>query len=96
MAGINSGEETVDLICVATEQPVTTEDIAQHGVLFVLKAGPGSENGLGGDTIAVIKGDVVKNAKTIRLVLTRDSPDENFRGWQFQCVETFREEPPEY
>lgn len=95
----DSGEESIlnNLVCFATEQPIPVKDANAHGVLFVFLA---KENtpyaaavlsaGIHGTPAAVVNGNIVKDAKTIRLTLTRDNPDDDFRGWQYQCVESFK------
>lgn len=98
MAEVKKEKEPVlDLVCFATETPITLKDAIAHGVLVV---GMTEYTPTHGDTaalhnahvtpLAAVNGVISKDAKTIRLTLRRENPDEPFKGYAYQTVETFK------
>lgn len=67
--------------CIATGAELKVSEKYGHPVLLV--KGPKIK------VLAGINPEVLKNAKKIRITLTRENPEDDFVGEMYQCLDEF-------
>lgn len=78
-------EELESLKCMATNRPFKElEDTKGNMMVFVA-----NKNGAV-TAVGLIGGDTLKDAKTVKIVLSKSTPDANFQGLSYQCIESFK------